>query len=182
MVVSNQAGARFESVVGQFKDAVVSNPQPHFLYTMDFEVEQGIQFQSIMGFGGAFTDAAGINIAKLTDPKLQELLLRSYYHETGIDYNFGRVNLGGCDFSDRPYTYDDVEGDTKLEHFHLTHDDTEFKIPFLKMAQDIKTNGEIKLFASPWSAPAWMKTNNNLIGKGELKHEYYQLWADYFIR
>ena len=56
--------------------------------------------------------------------------------ELGLEYGVGRVNMGGCDFSDRPYTLCDTPGDVDLQTFNLTHDDYDFKIPYIKMAQD----------------------------------------------
>ena len=58
-----------------------------------------------------------------------------------------------------------------------------FQIPYMHQAADLRPPGSpLKFFASPWTAPAWMKTNNDLIGQGVLYPEYYQIWADYFIR
>lgn len=83
-------------------------------------------------------------------------------------YNMGRVPIGGCDFSVRIYTYDDVTNDTSLSHFALQDEDLnhkvsnfrvlEFQIPAIKLAQNL-TGGKLKLLGSPWSSPGWMKTN-----------------------
>ena len=89
--------------------------------------------------------------------------------------------MGGCDFSDRPYTYCDTPDDTTLSSFALTVDDLVYKIPYVKMAREMSAK-DIKMFASPWSAPAWMKTNNAVNGRGFLKTELYQVWADYFVK
>ena len=59
------------------------------------------------------------------------LFFRSYYADNGLAYNIGRLNMGGCDFSTRPYSYDDVEGDNQLQHFSLTKEDTDFKVKSL---------------------------------------------------
>lgn len=143
-------------------------------------INSSTKYQSILGFGGAFTDAAGINIAKLS-PEAQLNLIRSYYSPTGLEYNVGRINMGGCDFSDRPYTYVDTEGDVNLDTFSLTHDDLDFKIPYVLMAKEVSEQ-KISMFASPWSAPAWMKSNNAINGEGYLLEEYYEAWANYFIK
>jgi len=143
-------------------------------------IDRNIKYQQIIGFGGAFTDAAGINIAKLSE-EAQRNLISSYYSPEGSEYNIGRVNIGGCDFSDRPYTYCDTEGDTDLLSFNLTHDDHLFKIPYIKMAKEVSEK-EVLMFGSPWSAPAWMKSNNALNGQGYLLPEYYQTWADYYVK
>ncbi|XP_018564712.1 putative glucosylceramidase 3 [Anoplophora glabripennis] len=139
------------------------------------------RYQKIIGFGGAFTDATGININSL-DEAVQENLLESYFGKNGIEYNLCRVPIGGTDFSPRPYTYDDYTDDTKLEHFKLQEEDLKFKIPFIRAAKKLRGGRNLKLFASAWTAPIWMKTNNVFTGYSLLKEEYYQLWADYVIK
>ena len=121
---------------------------------------------------------------------------KAYYSEVGSEYNIGRINIGGCDFSDRPYTYCDTEGDINLDTFDLAHDDLLYKIPYIQMAkvnqsffnnQIIKmrqevSSKEILLFGSAWSAPGWMKSNGLVFGQGYLLPQHYQLWADYHLR
>jgi len=143
-------------------------------------LDRDVKYQKIIGFGGAFTDAAGINIAHLTS-EAQESLIRAYYSEQGSEYGLGRVNIGGCDFSDRPYTYCDTEGDVELATWALERDDTELKIPYMNMAKEVASK-DLKMYGSPWSAPAWMKSNNALNGQGYLLPEYYQTWADYYVK
>ncbi|KAK2721155.1 hypothetical protein QYM36_003432 [Artemia franciscana] len=91
------------------------------------------------------------------------------------------MNIGGCDFSSRLYTYADLEGDITLSSFALQEEDLMYKIPMIKRAQTM-SNREIKLIASAWSAPAWMKSNNALYDKGYLLPEYWQVWADYILK
>ena len=106
----------------------------------------------------------------------------SYFSKDGIEYGIARVPMGGTDFSTRPYTYlDDSPGDVNLTNFNLQYEDHVYKIPYIQMAQSLSSK-PIRLYSSPWSAPAWMKTNNNLTGKGSLKTEYYQVWANYFVK
>ena len=143
-------------------------------------LNQSVRFQQIFGFGGAFTDAAGINIASLSE-ETQTKLMESYYSPLGSEYNVGRINIGGCDFSDRPYTYCDTEGDTDLDTFSLTQDDTLYKIPYILMAQEMSSK-EVLMFGSAWSAPGWMKSNGLVYGEGQLLAQYYQTWADYHLR
>lgn len=83
--------------------------------------------QKIIGFGGAFTDATGINIYKLSS-RLQDRLIRDYFSENGLQYSMGRVVIGGSDFSDRNYTLDDDEDDMELKKFSLTNDDHLYKV------------------------------------------------------
>merc|ERR1712223_793295 len=138
-------------------------------------LDRDVKYQQIIGFGGAFTDAAGINIAHLSSAA-QESLIRAYYSDQGSEYGLGRINIGGCDFSDRPYTYCDTEGDVNLDTWDLAHDDIFYKIPYIKMAQNV-SNKNILLFGSAWSAPGWMKSNNQVYGQGYLLPEYYQVWS-----
>ena len=87
-------------------------------------------YQNITGFGGAFTDSAGINIASLS-PESQDTLIRSYFAPEGIRYDTGRVPIAGTDFSTHAYSYDDVEGDVDLIYFNLTMEDYEYKVCYI---------------------------------------------------
>ncbi|XP_066590682.1 lysosomal acid glucosylceramidase-like isoform X2 [Prorops nasuta] len=143
------------------------------------QIDRKIMYQTIEGFGGAFTDATGINLKKLSK-KTQNILMDQYFAPTGSRYNLGRIPIGGCDFSIRGYTYDDIEGDTSLLHFALAEEDYKFKIPFIQKA--LLINKDLKLFAAAWTAPPWMKTNDNFYGFGFLKEEYYQTFANYLLK
>lgn len=90
---------------------------------------------------------------------------RAYYHPTkGSRYLFGRLGIGGTDFSTHAYTYDDHPNDTSLEHFALAPEDYNYKIPFMKKALEL--NPETRFFAATWSPPIWMKTNDRYSGLG----------------
>ncbi|KAG8431733.1 hypothetical protein GDO86_020238, partial [Hymenochirus boettgeri] len=136
------------------------------------------------GFGGAVTDSASLNILSLSQ-ETQQNLLKSYFSEEGIGYNILRVPMASCDFSTRIYTYLDTAGDFKMESFSLQVEDTKLKIPLIQKAKDLSPR-PISLFASPWTSPPWMKTNEKITGKGTLKgkpgDKYHKTWADYFIR
>jgi glucosylceramidase len=136
-------------------------------------------FQTILGFGGALTDASAETFAKLPADQ-QQAFLRAYFDkEKGIGYNFARTNIHSCDFSSGSYTYIS-EGDTLLKTFSIQHDKT-YKIPFIKKVM-AAAGGKLNLFASPWSPPAFMKTNNDILHGGKLKKEFYQPWANYFTK
>ncbi|XP_048525973.1 lysosomal acid glucosylceramidase-like [Dendroctonus ponderosae] len=136
-------------------------------------------YQTILGFGGAFTDATGINLNILTNAS-REFLIQSYFGDDGIQYSLGRVPIGGTDFSTRGYTYCDVEDDS-LDSFALTDEDYEDKIPYILRAIELRGSA-IKLFASAWSAPIWMKTNEAYNGFGRVESSYYDLWAEYYLK
>ncbi|KAI9560631.1 hypothetical protein GHT06_011581 [Daphnia sinensis] len=174
VISSTRNDSRFQTHFLQFD--IPSNESTVFQIT----VNASKTYQAIIGFGGAFTDAAGINIAKLSLPA-QQLLLSSYFGTLGIEYGIGRVPIAGSDFSTYPYSYDDFPGDTTLSNFSLTEEDLVFKIPFINWAKTISSK-PIKLFSSPWSGPAWMKSNNDFSGFGHLLPENYQPWAEYFAK
>lgn len=139
------------------------------------------KYQTIIGFGGAFTDAAGINLSKLS-PATRDQLIRAYYdRKKGSRYSLARIPIAGVDASTRPYTYDDVPNDVKLEHFALAKEDYDYKIPYLKKALEL--NPETKFFSAAWTAPIWMKfAKNDYAGLTFLNCTYYKTYADYLIK
>lgn len=175
VVTSDQASKRMEVNYVDFNTEI--DDQERYEYILD----ESQTFQTILGFGGAFTDSAGINIHSMNDEQVEKKIIEAYYDVKGLDYTIGRLNMGGCDFSIRPYTYLDTEGDVNLETFQLQDEDLVHKIPLVKYAESLKDQ-PLKLFASPWTAPAWMKSNNDLIGQGYLLPEYYETWARYFVK
>lgn len=94
---------------------------------IQINVDRTKKYQKIIGFGGAFTDAAGLNIASLSK-KLQSQLIEDYFGSNGIEYTLGRIPIGGSDFSSRPYTYDDFNDDDSLSKFSLQMEDYQFKV------------------------------------------------------
>jgi len=136
-------------------------------------------FQTILGLGGALTDASAETFAKLPANKQDELLQAYFDNKKGIGYSLARTNIHSCDFSSDSYTYIE-EGDAALKTFTIQHDKT-YKIPFIKKAITA-AGGRLTLFASPWSPPAFMKTNNDILHGGKLKKEFYQPWANYFTK
>ncbi|KAE8749691.1 hypothetical protein FOCC_FOCC003678 [Frankliniella occidentalis] len=136
--------------------------------TQTLTVNRSQTYQSVYGFGGAFTDA-------------------SYFSPDGLEYNMGRVPIGGTDFSTRAYTYADNSTTKTLSSFALQTEDFVYKIPVIKRATKMRkeepnNRDDLLLFSSIWSPPSWMKTSNDLSGFGRLKKEFYQMYADYFVR
>ncbi len=134
------------------------------------KINDKIKYQKILGFGGAFTEAAAYNFYKL--PKLkQDEIINLYFGEDSIGYTLGRIHINSCDFSLKSYTFDDISGDYDLIYFdtEVTHDNA-VMIPFMieaGMAVADKSNNEdkLKLLASPWSPPSWMKKPDKKTGK-----------------
>ena len=94
----------------------------------DYILDETQTYQEILGFGGAFTDSSGININMMNDDEIEHKIIASYYGPKGLDYSIGRINMGGCDFSIRPYTYVDTEGDVNLDTFALQDEDKIHKV------------------------------------------------------
>lgn len=136
-------------------------------------------FQTFLGIGGALTDASAETFSKLPLNKQKEILQAYYDPKKGIGYTLARTNIHSCDFSSGSYTYVQ-DGDKELKTFSVDHD-KQFRIPFIRKAI-AEAGGKITLFASPWSPPAWMKTNNDMLHGGKLKPEFYQTWANYYVK
>ena len=136
-------------------------------------------YQTIQGFGGAFTESAAYNYAKLTDAQKREFMEKHFSREHGIGYNFGRTHINSCDFSLDIYTYVE-DGDWDLSTFSIERD-KKYIIPFIKDAMEY-CEDELVLFASPWSPPAYMKENESPIRGGALKEQYKTLWARYYAK
>jgi glucosylceramidase len=142
-------------------------------------VNEKVTFQTIEGFGGAITDAAAETFYKLPEGKRNEIIEAYYGSGKGIGYNLARVNIASCDFSSGSYSYVG-EGDTALASFTIDHD-LQYKIPMVKEAR--KAAGEeVLMFASPWSPPAWMKTNGDVLHGGKLLDECKEAWANHYVK
>lgn len=164
---------------------LTSNGKQLFKDGSNIRVDLSKKRQSIIGFGGAFTDAAMINLIGLSE-KLQSDLLESYFGKSGLQYTLGRVPIAGTDFSTRIYSYDDVVDDYSLSNWSLADEDKNLKIPNILKAMQLvrKSSGnDLKLFASPWSPPAWMKTSN-YVSRGHLIKDpkVYQAYAEYLMK
>jgi glucosylceramidase len=136
-------------------------------------------FQTFMGIGGAITDASAEVFAKLSDEKQKEIITAYYNQEKGIGYTLARTNINSCDFSSNSYTYIE-DGDKELKSFNIAHDKS-FKIPMIKKAIQ-EAGGKLPLYASPWSPPAFMKSNNSMLQGGKLLPEYFTSWATYYTK
>ncbi len=136
-------------------------------------------FQTFVGIGGALTDASAETYAKLPKDKQQEIMQQYYDVNKGIGYTLARTNIHSCDFSSGSYTYVN-DNDASLKSFSVAHD-KEFRIPFIKQAI-AAAGGKLTMFVSPWSPPAWMKDNKDMLHGGKLLPAFYQSWANYYIK
>lgn len=143
-------------------------------------VEPQRTFQTLEGFGGAFTEAAAVTWQRL-DAEQQTAVLRDYFHPTdGHGYRFCRVHMNSCDFALGNYAHVATPGDTALESFSIDRD-RQALLPFIRAALAV-AGGPIQLLASPWSPPAWMKSNGQMNEGGKLLPEYANAWARCYVR
>jgi len=136
------------------------------------------KFQTITGFGGSFTEASAYLLNKLGKENRREIL-EAYFGEDGAKYSLTRTHMNSCDFSLSNYSYAPVEGDKELKNFSIDEDRDDL-IPMIKGAMAISKDG-FKILSSPWTAPPWMKDNNDWRG-GKLLPEYNDTWALFFSK
>ncbi len=146
------------------------------------DVDDSQKFQTMDGFGLALTGGSAQLLMHMDAPQRTALLKELFGRGSGdIGISYVRISLGSSDMNDHPFTYDDLlpgETDPELRKFSLGPDQTSV-VPALR--EILAINPSIPILATPWSAPAWMKSNDNLKG-GSLKPEYYDLYARYFVR
>jgi len=157
--------------------AWTAEPNPDLLAV---QIDTRTRYQTIEGFGGAFTEAAAVTFAQM-DAQAQAAILKAYFDPLeGNAYSLCRTHINSCDFSLGNYAYAEVEGDAALAHFSIEHDRRAL-IPLIRAAIQA-AGGSLKLFASPWSPPAWMKTNGEMNHGGKVRPEYRAAWARYYTR
>jgi len=131
-----------------------------------------------LGIGGAITDASSEVFSKLNENQQQELL-KSYFGSEGIGYNIIRTSIHSSDFGLGSHTYIQ-ENDAELKTFSIAKD-KEKRIPFIKRAIKL-IEDDLVFYASPWSPPAFMKTNKNMLRGGKLLPKFRQAWANYYVK
>ncbi len=148
----------------------------------NIEVDDSQTFQSVDGFGFTLTGGSAQVINQLTATKKQELLQELFGSGTNsIGISYLRLSIGASDLDEAPFSYDDMpsgQTDPSLANFSLAPDMTNL-IPLLK--EILAINPNIKIMATPWSPPVWMKDNNSTIG-GSLQPQYYGVYAQYFVK
>lgn len=137
--------------------------------------------QEIVGFGGALTESSAWVLAQLPADKRNEVIRHYYDPHDGIRYNLARTHINSCDFSLRIWSLDDTPGDTQLRDFSLAPM-REWVLPLIRDARAIAGANRFQLLASPWSPPAWMKTNGEMPHGGSLKPEYRDTWARFIVK
>ena len=142
------------------------------------EVNTQAERQTLVGIGGSFTESTSSLLAQMSKEKRQEVI-NAYFGPDGARYSLTRTHAGSCDFSKGHYSYDEVKGDTLLEHFSIKVDE-ETLLPLIKDAQAVSKDG-FRIVASPWTAPDWMKDNQAYVG-GALLPECQKVYANYLVK
>ena len=138
------------------------------------------RFQVHLGFGGAFTEAAATVWQGLPEPAREQLLHDYFDPVAGHGYTLGRVHMSSCDFALGNYAHAEALDDFALDSFSIARD-RQALLPFLQAAVRVAAR-PIQLLASPWSPPAWMKTNGEMNHGGRLRPECRAAWAQCFVR
>ena len=141
-------------------------------------------YQDIDGFGAALTGSSCYNLMKMSAADRARFLKETFDPEEGMGFSFIRMHIGGSDFSMDEYTCCDKEG---IEFFEIPQIEREGIFPVLREIMAI--NPELKIMGSPWSCPRWMKVNPNTMKapynswtSGRLNPEYYDEYAEYFVK
>ncbi|MGF7142906.1 glucosylceramidase [Anaerotaenia torta] len=138
-----------------------------------------LEYQTFLGFGGAFTEASGYAWSKLSEENRKKAL-ELYFSREGNGYRLMRSHIDSCDFSLGVYSAMDDPEDTRMESFSLAREE-EYLFPLMRAARET-AGGEFDLMLTPWSPPAFMKTNSKKTEGGKLRPEYRRQWAEYICR
>ncbi len=145
-------------------------------------VDEAQAYQSIEGFGASFTDSAAYLLKEKVPPSQLNTVMTSLFdHTNGIGVSFVRNPMGASDLARSDYSYDDLpagQTDPNLINFSIAHDLVDI-VPLVKQAKQI--NPQLKIMASPWSPPGWMKTSGSMIG-GFLLSADYTPFSNYFVK
>lgn len=142
-------------------------------------VNSGVEYQEFMGFGGAFTESAAYTLSEAPET-VREEALRAYFSKSeGLGYVLGRVHINSCDFSLENYTYVE-EGDRELSTFDISREDR-WVVPMIRDAMK-HAEEPLKLLASPWSPPGYMKDTGEMNYGGKLLPQFADTWARYYAR
>ena len=142
------------------------------------EIDESRRFQSILGFGGALTDASCYLLSRMRADQRRQLL-EEFFGPGGLRLSVARTCIGSSDYSCTPYSLDDSPtADPGLKNFSIAHD-SEYILPVLRDA--VGVNPGLFFLATPWSPPGWMKTGGSLLG-GSMRKQYFHCYAQYFVK
>jgi len=143
-------------------------------------VDPARRAQRLVGFGGALTEASAYVLDKLPRNRRNDVLQRYYDAKDGIGYTLARTHFTSCDFSRASWSLDEEPNDTALKHFSL-RPLRERQLPLIHDVYKRVGATKFKLLGSPWSPPAWMKTNGDMAHGGRLKPNLAETWAQHYV-
>jgi glucosylceramidase len=143
-------------------------------------VNPATTYQTIDGFGFSLTEGSAEVLSSLAYAQQSSLLSELFDTSTGLGISMLRIGIGASDLSSSDYSYNETSGDVNMTNFSLAVPDLNYLIPILKKI--IAINPSIKILASPWSPPRWMKTNTTSWIGGSLNPTYYPAYANYFVK
>ncbi|MBK9254112.1 MAG: glycoside hydrolase family 30 protein [Saprospiraceae bacterium] len=146
--------------------------------TVEISILPEEKYQTITGFGGSFTEASAYLLNKISKENRNKII-EAYFGDSGAKYSLTRTHMNSCDFSLTNYSYAPVKDDMVLDSFSVKEDQDDI-ILMIKEAMAVSKDG-FKIIASPWTAPPWMKDNNDWRG-GKLLPKYYDTWALFFSK
>lgn len=174
--LSSKDGRRLSPFIWTYQD-------PAEINDVELVLDPDSRFQTMMGYGAAFTEATAVNFRRLSAED-QNTVLEMYFGETGHGFNLGRVPIGSCDFSKASYNFDSTDGDFSMSHFdrQLSHDVDNGMVDMMLRAS--AKAASLELFGSPWSPPPWLKNGDHaMVGslnpclKADPSH--HAAWAKY---
>jgi len=178
-----KVGAEISSWVTSGKDrfatasSVTWGPAPETPGANQIRLDPSKKFQEVLGFGGAFTDAACYMFNQLA-PSAREKLFHEMFHPSQMGLSVCRICVGSSDYAQKVYSFDEGEPDPDLKRFSIEHD-REYILPMLRQARQV--NPDLFLFASPWSPPGWMKFSRTMLG-GSMRRHSLPVYARYFLK
>lgn len=139
----------------------------------------GNSYQAIRGFGGCFNELGWLALQTVSEQERNQII-KELFDPEEMNFTFNRAPVGANDFADHWYSYDEVEGDYELKHFSVERDE-QVLIPYIHAAQQWQP--DMKLFASPWSPPTWMKRPKAYnYGRLVMTPENLKAYAQYFVK
>jgi glucosylceramidase len=144
-------------------------------------IDPARRYQEIVGFGGSLTESSAWVLAQLPAGKRMEIIRRYFDARDGIGYTMARTHINSSDFSLHLWSLAETPGDYELHDFTLAPM-RKWMMPLIHDARRTAGGDRFRLVASPWSPPAWMKTNNRMDDGGKLRPEYRPSWASFFVK
>ncbi len=143
-------------------------------------VNSTCRFQTLLGFGAAFTEAAAVTWQRLAAAQREQLLRDFFSRDAGHGYRLCRVHMNSCDFALGNYAHVETPGDVELASLNIERDRSAL-LPFIQAALKVAA-APVRLLVSPWSPPAWMKSNGQMNHGGHLLPLYRAAWARCYVR